>query len=158
VPNREHCTHANFTPGGGASVVRTRVLVADDNDTYGVLLSRFISSQGDMEIVGLATDGGQAVHLATLLQPDLVLMDLCMPGLDGLEATRVLSDTHRGIKIIALTAHRSDDIELRCLHAGASGFLRKADVDSQLLDIIRGLAGRDQEVTPPEPDGGQSWA
>jgi len=131
------------------AVQRTRVLVADDNETYGVLLSRFVASQPDMEVVGLATDGGEAVHLASLLRPDLVLMDLCMPGIDGFEATRVLSDTNRAIKVVALTAHRADDTEQRCREAGARAFLRKADVDALLLDVIRGLAGRDQEAAPP---------
>jgi NarL family two-component system response regulator LiaR len=134
------------------------VLVADDNETYGVLLSRFVSSQPDMEVVGLATNGSEAVHLATLLCPDLVLMDLCMPGVDGYQATRVLADTNRGIKVVALTAHRSDDTEQRVRDAGARAFLRKSDVDSMLLDTIRGLADRDEMAIPPTPDGGQALA
>jgi len=140
-------------------VGRTRVLVADDNGTYGVLLTRFVAAQPDMEIVGLATDGGEAVHLASLLNPDLVLMDLCMPGLDGFEATRVLSATHGDIKVIALTAHRTDDTEQLIREAGASGFIRKADVDSRLIDMIRCLvAGGEGEAIPPRDDGGRSWA
>jgi len=118
----------------------TRVLVADDNGTYGILLSRFVASQPDMEVVGLASDGREAVQLTSLLRPDLVLMDLCMPGLDGFEVTRVLTDTQHDVKVIALTAHRTPDAEQRCLDAGACGFLRKADVDGQLLAMIRGLS------------------
>lgn len=119
------------------------MLVADDNETYGVLLSRFVASQPDMEVVGLATNGGEAVHLATLLHPDLVLMDLCMPGIDGFDATRVLSETNRDIKVVALTAHHTGETEQRCREAGARAFLRKADVDALLLDVIRGLAGHE---------------
>jgi len=139
-------------------VERTRVLVADDNGTYGRLLSRFVAAQPDMEVVGLATDGSEALHLASLLRPDLVLMDLCMPGLDGFEATRVLSETDRDIKVIALTAHRMDDSEQLCRGAGACAFLRKADVDGRLLDTIRNLAGGHGEVTSPGPDGVQTLA
>lgn len=118
---------------------RTRVLVADDNITFGALLSRFVSSQPDMEIVGMATDGGEALRLAALFEPDVVLMDLCMPGLDGFAATRALSETHRAIKVIALTAHRADDSENRVMKAGARAFVRKADVDSRLVDVIHSL-------------------
>jgi DNA-binding NarL/FixJ family response regulator len=137
-------------------VERTRVLVADDNGTYGVLLSRFVSSQPDMEVIGLATDGAQAVSLATLLRPDLVLMDLCMPGIDGFEATRMLTATYGSGKVIAMTAHHSTDVECRVREAGAVAFLRKDEVDAKLLDLIRELTAGGGEVTPPGPDGG--WA
>jgi DNA-binding NarL/FixJ family response regulator len=136
----------------------TRVLVADDNGTYGVLLTRFVSSQPDMVVIGLATDGQDAVHLASLLEPDFVLMDLCMPGLDGFEATRVLSETHHDVKVIALTAHHDTNVEQRCLEAGACAFLRKDEVGKRLVETIRGLArcdgDGDGEVIPPGPDGG----
>jgi len=118
---------------------RTRVLIADDNGTYGAVLSRFISSQHDMEVVGLASDGGEAVHLASLLQPDVVLMDLRMPVLDGFETTRVLVATHRDVKVIGLTAQWGSDAARRCIEAGAIAFLHKADVDSELLGLIRTL-------------------
>ena len=132
---------------------RTRVLVADDNETYGALLSRFVATQPDMDVVGLACNGGDAVHFASLLRPDVVLMDLYMPGLNGFEATKVLADTHKDVKVIGITAHRSGDSERRCLEAGAKAFLPKTDVDARLIDTIRGLARGDQ-VTPPGPAGG----
>jgi CheY-like chemotaxis protein len=135
---------------------RTRVLVADDNGTYGALLSRFVQSQPDMEFVGLVSNGGDAVQVASVLRPDVVLMDLCMPGLDGFEATRVLSDTLQGVKVIALTAHREADSEQRVRDAGAVAFIRKSEVDAQLLETIRGLTHGADEVIPPGPDGG--WA
>jgi NarL family two-component system response regulator LiaR len=121
-------------------VERTRVLVVDDNGMYRVHLGRFVSSQPDMEVVGFASDGGEAVSLASLMQPDVVLMDLCMPGLDGFDATQMVTATHETVKVIALTAHRSPDSEKRCLEAGAAAFIRKADVDERLLDLIRHLS------------------
>jgi DNA-binding NarL/FixJ family response regulator len=139
-------------------VERTRVLVADDNSMYRAQLGRFVSSQPDMEVVGFATDGGEAVSLASLLRPDLVLMDLCMPGLDGFDATHMVTSTHAAVKVIALTAHRTPGSEARCLEAGASAFLRKADVDDQLLGLIRSLSSRDSQVISPKPDGGAASA
>jgi NarL family two-component system response regulator LiaR len=133
---------------------RTRVLVADDNGIYRAQLGRFVSSQPDMEVVGFASDGGEAVSLASLLRPDLVLMDLCMPGLDGFDATQTLASSHAEVKVIALTAHRAPDTEQRSLEAGAAAFLRKSDVDSRLLDVIRGLAAGshpDGSDRPPRP-------
>lgn len=122
---------------------RTRVLVADDSGTYGALLCRFVSSQPDMEVVGHASSGADAVLLASQLHPDVVLMDLRMPGLDGFEATRALTSARGDVPVIALTAHVADDSERRSLEAGALAFIRKADVDSQLLDVIRRISPRD---------------
>ncbi len=137
---------------------RTRVLVADDNEIYRQQIGRFVSSQADMEVVGLASDGGETLRLVSELEPDFVLMDLRMPGIDGIEATRMLASTHHDIRVIALTAHISDDSEQRSLEAGARAFIRKADVDSRLLDVIRGLAASDRQVIPPGPDGGTAPA
>jgi DNA-binding NarL/FixJ family response regulator len=120
-----------------------RVLVADDNEVYRSLLSRFVSSQPDMKVVGLAADGDEAVRLASQLTPDVVLMDVSMPVLGGIEAARVLASTHREIKVVALTAHRSDDSRRRSAEAGACAFLCKSDVDVCLLDLVRGLRARD---------------
>jgi DNA-binding NarL/FixJ family response regulator len=126
-------------------VERTRVLVADDNGMYGSLLSRFVSSQPDMEVIGLATDGDEALHLASQLHPDVVLMDVCMPGLGGIEATRILANTYREIRVVALTAHRSGDSESRSTEAGAAAFLRKTDVDVRLLDLVRSFSAHGQD-------------
>jgi len=121
---------------------RTRVVVADDNGTYGVLLSRYLSSQPDLEVVGLAYDGTEAIRMATTLHPDLVVMDLRMPGLDGFEATRVLNKSQPDVKVIALTAYGAGDSERRAAEAGAAAFLPKAEVDRKLIELIRTVGAR----------------
>jgi DNA-binding NarL/FixJ family response regulator len=125
----------------------TRVLVADDNRLFAAVLSRFIASQSDMDVVGLATSGSEALTMAASLQPDVVLMDLYMPDTNGFEATKRLADADPRVKVIALTAHGSADNERLSFEAGARAFVRKSELDVQLIDRIRSLA-----PTAPEPD------
>jgi DNA-binding NarL/FixJ family response regulator len=119
---------------------RTRVLVVDDNERYGAMLCRFVASHPGIEVVGRAANGGEAIAMVSLLEPDMVLMDVCMPGIDGIAATRAVTAMRNPAKVILLTAHRSADSEQQCLNAGASGFLRKSDADGQLIEMIRGLS------------------
>ena len=131
-----------------------RVLVADDNGMYGAQLSRFVASHPDIEVVGLASNGGEAIAMAHLLEPDMVLMDVCMPGIDGIDATRAVTAMDRPAKVILLTAHGTSEAEQQWQNAGASGFLCKADADAQLIGLIRSLSGEGREAIPPGPDGG----
>jgi DNA-binding NarL/FixJ family response regulator len=135
-----------------------RVLVADDNERFGVLLSRFVASHSDMLVVGVAGGGREVVSMAESSQPDVVLMDLYMPDLDGFEATREIAGSHPSMRVIALTAHRSEDNRTRSLDAGAAAFIPKINVDTDLIEVIRNLtrAGRqDRENSssagPEEP-------
>ena len=134
---------------------RMRVLVADDNEMYGAMLSRFVASHPDIEVVGLASNGGEAIAMAHLLEPDMVLMDVCMPGIDGIDATRAVTAMDRPAKVILLTAHRAPDSEQLCMNAGASGFLRKADADAQLIDLIRSLSASAPEAECPSSSGNE---
>lgn len=127
------------------AVERTRVLVADDNGVYRVQLGRFLASHPDMEVVGYASDGLDAVRLASLLQPDVVLMDLCMPECDGFDATRALKVAREDVNVIALTAHRTPDVEQRSIEAGAAAFLSKSDVDRKLIELIRGICANERD-------------
>ncbi len=122
---------------------QTRVLVADDNEGFGVTLSRFVAVHQDMLVVGRASDGREAVSMTESLTPDVVLMDLFMPGMDGFEATRILADTHPDVSVVALTAQRSADSERRSLEAGARAFVPKIDADARLIELIRSLASSD---------------
>lgn len=115
----------------------TRVLVAEDSDVYGTALTRFIASQPDMEVVGRASDGEGAIRMADSSRPDVVLMDVCMPGIGGVEATRLIVQTTKEVRVIALTADDTAEVEHRCITAGASAFLSKWEADQRLPDVIR---------------------
>jgi len=122
----------------------TRVLVADDNVGYGSTLSRFIESQPGMEVVGLAANGREAVLMAGVLKPDVVLMDLYMPEVDGFEATRRVKACADAPRVVALTAHQSEENRRLALSAGADALLLKREVDLGLVDVIGLLTGRTQ--------------
>lgn len=124
---------------------QTRVLVADDNEGFGATLGRFVGVYQDMTFVGLAGDGNEAVAMTESLAPDVVLMDLYMPRMNGFEATRVISRTHPEISVVALTAHRSADNERLSLEAGARAFVPKVDAATSLIELIRSLASSDRQ-------------
>jgi DNA-binding NarL/FixJ family response regulator len=123
-------------------MVMTRVLVVDDNVGYGTVLCHFVASHDDMQVVGLAANGCDAVNLASLLSPDVVVMDLYMPGIDGFEATRRLKSFDVPPRVVVLTAHQSDDNRRLAEAAGADAFLVKREVDRGLVDVIEDLVAR----------------
>jgi DNA-binding NarL/FixJ family response regulator len=123
---------------------RTRVLIADDNAGFGNVLSRFVASHSDLEVVGIAADGRQAVLMAGIFQPDFVLMDMYMPEVDGLEATRRLKASDAPPYVFILTAHKSEESRSAAQAAGADAFFFKNEVDSGLVDTISGLMRRDR--------------
>ncbi|MFN8149900.1 MAG: response regulator transcription factor [Solirubrobacterales bacterium] len=127
-----------------------RVLLADDQQLLRSSLSILIGSESDMEVVGEAGDGEEAVRLATARSPDVVLMDIRMPGVDGLEATsRLLGRPEAAdMRVIILTTFEHDDYVMRALRAGASGFLLKGVEPSELLDAIRVVAAGDALLAP----------
>ncbi len=126
-----------------------RVLIADDHLVVREGLQLILSSQPDFEVVGEAVDGATAVRLAGELQPDVVLMDLRMPGMDGLEAIGHICRQWPDIAIVILTTYNEDDLMLRGLQAGARSFLLK-DTDRQtLFHTIRAAA---QGETLLQPD------
>jgi DNA-binding NarL/FixJ family response regulator len=127
-----------------------RVLLADDQALLRSSLSILIEREPDMEVVGEADDGEEAVRLALANRPDVVLMDIRMPGVDGLEATsRLLSRSEAAdMRVIMLTTFEHDDYVLRALRAGASGFLLKGVEPTELLDAIRLVAAGDALLAP----------
>lgn len=128
-----------------------RVLVADDNERFGSLLSRFVASHHDMQVVGVAGGGREVMSMAESSQPDVVLMDLYMPDMDGFEATRLLASTQPCTKVIAITASRLEESRQRSLDAGAAAFIPKIRVDTDLIEAIRDLtsAGRQGDDSTP---------
>jgi DNA-binding NarL/FixJ family response regulator len=125
-----------------------RVLIVDDDALVRAGLTMLLAGAGDIEIVGEAADGSQVEHAVAERQPDVVLMDIRMPGMDGLAATEILRGHDRPPEIIILTTFDADDHVLRALRAGASGFLLKDTQPADLLTAIRVVSAGDALLAP----------
>lgn len=127
-----------------------KVLVADDQALARGGFRMILESQGDIEVVGEAADGAEAVRIGRRLRPDVVLMDVRMPVMDGLEATRQLLNTP-GVetpRVLVLTTFDHDEYVYEALKAGASGFLLKDVRPEQLVDAVRTVAGGEALLAP----------
>jgi DNA-binding NarL/FixJ family response regulator len=127
-----------------------RVLLADDQALVRAGFSALLDAQEDIEVVGEAADGEEAVHLARLHAPDVVLMDIRMPGVDGLEATRtiVADQTLEAVRIVILTTFDLDEYVFEALRVGASGFLVKSTEPAELVHAVRAVAAGDALLSP----------
>jgi DNA-binding NarL/FixJ family response regulator len=125
-----------------------RVLVADDQPLMRAAFEMTLRAEDDIECVGEASDGRAAVEQARALQPDVVLMDIRMPELDGVEATRILTAENAAMKILILTTFDIDEYVLEALRAGASGFLLKDVRADELAHAIRVVADGDTLLAP----------
>ncbi|HLX33352.1 MAG TPA: response regulator transcription factor [Gaiellaceae bacterium] len=119
-----------------------RVLVADDHLLFTEALEAILSTDKRIEVVGRARDGGEAVALTETLQPDLVLMDVSMPVLDGIEATREIRAAGNDVSVLMLTGSNSRSDVDRAREAGASGYVTKDRIASELVEAIVEAAGR----------------
>jgi DNA-binding NarL/FixJ family response regulator len=127
-----------------------RVLLADDQALIRAGFRVLLQADGDLEVVGEAVDGEQAVEMARCERADVVLMDIRMPGMDGLEATRRIAadEDLAGVKVIILTTFESDEYVYQAIRAGASGFLVKDTEPAELLQGIRVVARGDALLSP----------
>ena len=127
-----------------------RVLLADDQALVRAGFRALLDAQDDIEVVGEASDGDEAVRLARRLGPDVVLMDIRMPGTDGLAATRTIAADDRlaGVRIVILTTFELDEYVFEAIRAGASGFLVKDTEPVELLRAVRAVAGGDALLSP----------
>ncbi|GGL28851.1 response regulator [Planomonospora parontospora] len=125
-----------------------RVLLADDEPLLRMAFTMVLDAQPDMEVVGEAGDGAEAVRLARRLRPDVVLMDVRMPGTDGIEATGRIVRNRRQTRVLILTTFDLDEYAFAGLKAGASGFLLKNALPEELLAAIRSIASGDAVVSP----------
>jgi DNA-binding NarL/FixJ family response regulator len=145
-----------------------RVVLADDQALLRKGFRMILEAEEDLVVVGEAADGHDAVRLVTLYAPDVVLMDIRMPELDGIEATRAISALDVGTRVLVLTTFDLDEYAFSALRAGASGFLLKDVPPNELTQAIRTVASGDAVVSPritrrlleeyvdrfPDPDAG----
>jgi DNA-binding NarL/FixJ family response regulator len=121
------------------AVIKIRVLLVDDHAVVRDGLKAILDQAGDIEVVGQAADGLEAVEQATELEPDVVVMDVAMPRLNGIEATRCILATKRKTHILVLSQYDGDHYVLDAIGAGASGYLLKRDAGADLAEGIRAL-------------------
>ena len=130
-------------------MTQTRVLLADDHEMVRAGFRIILGSQPDIEIVGEAATGAEAVARAAELAPDVICMDVQMPDMDGLEATRrIVADEAVASAVLILTTFDRDDYLFEALQAGASGFLLKNSTPEQLIDAVRVVASGDALLAP----------
>ncbi|MFF4094192.1 response regulator [Streptomyces sp. NPDC001834] len=132
-----------------------RVLLVDDQALLRSAFRVLVDSEADMEVVGEAADGAQAVEIARSTRPDVVLMDIRMPGTDGLAATRMISADPElaGVRVVMLTTFEVDEYVVQSLRAGASGFLGKGAEPDELLAAIRIAAAGEALLSPAATKG-----
>ncbi|WP_344476495.1 response regulator transcription factor [Nonomuraea monospora] len=132
-----------------------RVLLADDQSLFRAGLAMLLEAEPDIKVIAEAGDGGEAVREARLLQPDVVVMDVRMPGVDGVEATRLITedvssqDPDKPIRVLILTAYNIDAAVGAAIRNGATGFLLKDAAPATLADAVRALAAGDAWLAPP---------
>jgi NarL family two-component system response regulator LiaR len=130
------------TPG------KTRIMLVDDHPLVRQALTSLLKKQPDFEVVAQANDGEEAVNIAAKIIPDIIIMDITMPKLNGLDATRRIKAKYPGIGILVLTVHSDNEHVLGILQAGADGFLIKTASDGEIVQAVRALAAGDTVLSP----------
>jgi NarL family two-component system response regulator LiaR len=125
-----------------------RVLICDDQDVVREGLQAILSTAPGIEVVGAARDGAEAIGLAAETHPDVVLMDLKMPGVNGIHATRAIRDHHPDVRVLVLTTYDADEWVFDAIRAGASGYLLKDTPREDLIKAIERAAAGDTPVDP----------
>ncbi len=125
-----------------------RVLIADDHPIVRQGIVAVVDRERDIEVVGEASNGHEAVEMAASLEPDIVLMDMKMPGMDGVEATARITNTAPNAAVIILTTFDTDDYIFRGLEAGARGYLLKDSPPSELIGAIRTVHSGESMIEP----------
>ena len=129
-----------------------KVLFVDDHEMVRIGVSSYLSAQSDIEVIGEADDGGKGVELALVLRPDIILMDLVMKEMDGIEATRRIIESWPEAKIIIVTSFIDDEKVYPALEAGATSYMLKTSKASEIADAVRETY-HGQSVLEPEVTG-----
>jgi DNA-binding NarL/FixJ family response regulator len=116
-----------------------KIVVADDSSVFRSNLRRFLERNSDFTVIGEAQDGGEALALIEELAPDILLLDIEMPHMDGMEVLQHLQDAASSVCVLVISAHASPSYRKQALHRGAAGFLVKEEVPSQLFSTIYSL-------------------
>jgi two-component system, NarL family, response regulator NreC len=125
-----------------------KILLADDHTIVRQGLKLILAAHADMQVLGEAANGREAVELAAKLHPDIVLMDVAMPELNGIEATRQMVAANARIRILVLSMHKESVYVREILRAGARGYILKDAIDTELLTAIRSVARGDGYISP----------
>jgi DNA-binding NarL/FixJ family response regulator len=119
---------------------RIRILLVDDHRVLRGVLAELLDEQPGLEVVGQAGDGHSAVEMAMTIRPDVILMDVTMPGMSGVEATRRIVNQMPDVQVIGLSMHARDDMERAMREAGAVAYLTKSGSSDQLVETIHAVA------------------
>lgn len=139
---------AVMSPGNGGGMSKLRILIADDHPMLRSGLRGLIAAQPDMDVVGEASDGAAAIQMASDIKPDIVVMDVSMPGMGGAEATEQVRRQCEGVKVLALTAHEERGYVQKLMRAGASGYVIKRAAADDLVRAIRAVAAGETYIDP----------
>ena len=125
-----------------------RILIADDHGVLRAGLRALLSAEPELEVVDEASSGSEALNLAKDLQPDMVLLDISMPELGGIEVTRRLKEMIPDVRVLILTVHEDESLLQEAIQAGASGYIVKRAVESELIDAIKAVWRGDLYIHP----------
>jgi DNA-binding NarL/FixJ family response regulator len=125
-----------------------RVVIADDHTIFRAGLKALLQAESGIDVIGEAADGAEAVELARALKPDVIIMDLSMPGTNGLDATRRIAALGLGTHVLVLTVHAEEEYLVPVVEAGASGYLTKTSADRDLVEALR-VVSRGEVYLPP---------
>jgi DNA-binding NarL/FixJ family response regulator len=128
---------------------KTKVLLVDDHTVVRQGLKALFAAEPDLDVVGEADNGREALALIATLQPDVVLMDISMPGLNGIEATRQLQERFPQVKVVILSMHANEEYVFQVLRAGASGYVLKQSDSLEVLAAIRAAISGGSFLSPP---------
>ncbi len=125
-----------------------KILLADDHTIVRQGLKLILSAHSDLQVVGEAANGREAIELAAKLKPDIVLMDVAMPELNGIEATRRMVEANGRLRVLVLSMHKEAVYVREILRAGARGYILKDAIDTELLNAVRSVARGDGYISP----------